>query len=200
MRNACRIFILSITTAVLPSDSLAEESTLANGRRLIEANCTPCHAIGETGGSPFAPAPPFREVARNYSQDELFDGFMDGLAVRHPAMPDWDMSADQAEAISTYIMGLSRTGGVKVEDNPIVIGHELLLKNCARCHATGMAGSSPLAKAPPFREVVKRYDPASLEEALAEGIVTGHNEMPEFSFEAEQVAAIIAYLSTLKLP
>jgi mono/diheme cytochrome c family protein len=37
-----------------------------------------------------------------------------------------------------------------------------------------------------------------LEEALAEGIVTGHNEMPEFSFEPEQIASIVAYLQTLK--
>ena len=198
MKSFYRIFILLIGIVSLPSVSFAEESTLARGQRLIEANCTPCHAIGETGDSPFAPAPPFREVAKNYSRDELVDGFMEGLAVRHPAMPDWDMTVDQAEAISTYIMGLSRTGGAKAGGNPITIGHELLSKNCARCQAIDMTSNSPLAKAPPFREVVKRYDPNYLEEALAEGIVTGHNEMPEFGFEAEQVAAIVAYLATLK--
>ncbi len=189
-----------IAFLMFSSSAIAEESTLARGQRLIEANCTPCHAAGETGDSPFAPAPPFREVAKNYTQDELVDGFMEGLAVRHPAMPDWDMTVDQAEAISTYILGLNRSGEAKSGDSPIAIGYGLLSKNCARCHAIDMAGLSPLAKAPPFREVVKRYDPAYLEEALAEGIVTGHNEMPEFSFEPEQIAAIIAYLSTLKAP
>jgi hypothetical protein len=45
---------------------------------------------------------------------------------------------------------------------------------------------------------VTKYDPAALEEALAEGIVTGHNDMPDFAFEPGDVTAIIAYLDTLK--
>jgi cytochrome c len=76
-------------------------------------------------------------------------------------------------------------------------GAALVAANCGRCHATGATGTSPNAKAPPFREVVKRYDPRSLEEALAEGIVTGHNEMPEFVFSPDDVSAIIAYLQSL---
>ena len=88
---------------------------------------------------------------------------------------------------------------VKTGDSPAAIGHEILLKNCARCHAIDTTGDSPLAKAPPFREVMKRYAPSNLEEALAEGIVTGHNEMPEFTFEPGQIAAIVAYLSTLQV-
>ena len=55
-----------------------------------------------------------------------------------------------------------------------------------------------IAKAPPFRNVVRKYDPSQLQEALAEGIVTGHNDMPEFVFEPDQISAIIAYLKTLK--
>jgi mono/diheme cytochrome c family protein len=137
-------------------------------------------------------------VAKNYSQDELVDGFMEGLAVRHPAMPEWDMTVDQAEAIAIYIMGLKRNAASKSDDSPVAIGHELMRKNCARCHAIDVTGLSPLAKAPPFREVVKRYDPVQLEEALAEGIVTGHNEMPEFEFEPDEINAIIAYLASLK--
>lgn len=44
----------------------------------------------------------------------------------------------------------------------------------ARCHAIDETSQSPEPKAPAFREVVKRYDPDALEEALAEGIVMGH--------------------------
>jgi cytochrome c len=80
----------------------------------------------------------------------------------------------------------------------IAAGKKLLEDNCSRCHAIGVTGDSPLAKAPPFREVVTRYPPESLGEALVEGIVTGHNEMPEFVFEADQAAEIIAYLDSLK--
>jgi mono/diheme cytochrome c family protein len=198
MHTLPRLLIFLGALLGMASVALAEESALAKGQRLIEVNCTRCHAIGTTGDSPFAPAPPFREVAKNYTPEELVDGFMEGLAVRHQAMPDWSMTMDQAEAIATYIMDLKRMGEVKTGDSPAAIGYEILLKNCARCHAIDTTGESPLAKAPQFREVMKRYDPSNLEEALAEGIVTGHNEMPEFTFEPDQIGAIVAYLSTLQ--
>jgi mono/diheme cytochrome c family protein len=79
----------------------------------------------------------------------------------------------------------------------IAAGRKLVEDNCSRCHAIGVTGDSPLAKAPPFREVVTRYPPESLGEALVEGIVTGHNEMPEFVFTADQASEIIAYLDSL---
>jgi cytochrome c len=44
--------------------------------------------------------------------------------------------------------------------------------NCARCHAIGPTGDSPVAKAPPFRTLHNRYPVENLEEALAEGIRT----------------------------
>ncbi len=77
-------------------------------------------------------------------------------------------------------------------------GLKLLEANCARCHAIGVEGASPLEKAPPFRDVVLRYPVGNLAEALAEGIVTGHPDMPEFVFEPADIEAILAYLDTLK--
>lgn len=71
-------------------------------------------------------------------------------------------------------------------------------KNCARRPAIGKTGVSPHKFAPPFREVVKRYDTSTLQEPLAEGIVTGHNNMQDFAFAPDDVAAIIAYLQSLK--
>ena len=79
----------------------------------------------------------------------------------------------------------------------VAAGEALLQKNCAGCHAIGQVGESPNPKSPPFREVLKRYDPGNLEEALAEGIVTGHNEMPEFVLDPDQIGEIIAYLRSL---
>lgn len=83
-------------------------------------------------------------------------------------------------------------------ETPEAAGRALLLSNCAQCHAIDKEGKSPLADAPPFRDVMQRYDPSQLEEALAEGIVTGHNQMPEFVFEPDQIAEIIAYLTKLR--
>ncbi len=77
-------------------------------------------------------------------------------------------------------------------------GEKLLQDNCSRCHAIGKEGDSPLPIAPPFRDVMKIYGADSLEEALGEGLVTGHPDMPEFVFPPDQVGAIVSYLHSLE--
>ena len=77
-------------------------------------------------------------------------------------------------------------------------GHALARANCAMCHAVEKTGESPHNKAPPFRVLHQRYPVESLEEALAEGIVTGHPDMPEFKLEPSQIGDFIAYLRTLE--
>ncbi len=77
-------------------------------------------------------------------------------------------------------------------------GEALVTKNCARCHATSAKGESPHKQAPPFRSVVTRYPLENLAEALAEGIVSGHPDMPEFVFQPDEIDAILAYLDKLK--
>lgn len=70
--------------------------------------------------------------------------------------------------------------------------------HCARCHSIDRVTASPLAIAPPFRTLHKKYPVENLEEALAEGISTGHPTMPEFRFDPGQVADFIAFLKTLE--
>ena len=76
-------------------------------------------------------------------------------------------------------------------------GRTIIETNCARCHAIGKHDTSHHADAPPFREVVTRYPPDDLAEALAEGIVSGHPDMPVFVFQPAEIEAIVAYLGTL---
>lgn len=76
-------------------------------------------------------------------------------------------------------------------------GHKLLMTNCGGCHGTTSTGPSPLPKAPPFHKLMKRYPASHLEETLAEGIVTGHPDMPELSFSAADIGAMIGYLETI---
>jgi cytochrome c len=78
------------------------------------------------------------------------------------------------------------------------IGEDLLTRDCAKCHAVGRTGNSPLAGAPAFRTLATRYPIESLEEALGEGIMSGHPDMPEFEFDADQVGAIIGYLKSIQ--
>jgi len=70
--------------------------------------------------------------------------------------------------------------------------------HCAQCHAIYKVGGSPLKIAPPFRTLHERYPVESLQESLAEGIITGHPTMPEFRLDPGQVADVIAYLKSLE--
>lgn len=77
-------------------------------------------------------------------------------------------------------------------------GKRLALLYCAECHAIDKVSPSPLRIAPPFRNLHQRYPVETLEEALAEGISTGHPSMPQFQFEADQINDFIAFLKSLE--
>ncbi len=77
-------------------------------------------------------------------------------------------------------------------------GEVLVTRNCGMCHAVGKTGDSPRPNTPAFRTLGTRYPLSALEEALGEGIVSGHPDMPELSFEGSDVGAIIAYLNSIQ--
>ena len=77
-------------------------------------------------------------------------------------------------------------------------GFTLTKADCAKCHAIGRVGESPLREAPPFRTLHRRYPVEDLAESLAEGISTGHPTMPEWRFDPGQIGDLIAYLKTLE--
>jgi mono/diheme cytochrome c family protein len=70
--------------------------------------------------------------------------------------------------------------------------------HCARCHAIDRLTNSPLKIAPPFRTLHLRYPIETLGEALAEGIYTGHAEMPAFELNPDQIHDLLSYLKTLE--
>ena len=76
-------------------------------------------------------------------------------------------------------------------------GKAILAKNCGRCHAIEAAGASPLAKAPPMRDIYARFAPRELQAELREGMVSKHRAMPQIDFSDEDVDAILAYLYAL---
>jgi cytochrome c len=77
-------------------------------------------------------------------------------------------------------------------------GQVFIRTHCASCHAIGKVGPSPLAVAPPLRTLHTKYPVETLEEAFAEGIVTGHPSMPEFRLAPDQINGVIAYLKSLE--
>ena len=88
------------------------------------------------------------------------------------------------------------------------LGDSLLIKNgerlvsahCAKCHATGRSGTSPILSAPTFRTLFRRYPAESLVESLGEGLTSRHPDMPMFVFSDNDVAAIMSYLVSIQEP
>lgn len=70
--------------------------------------------------------------------------------------------------------------------------------NCSYCHSIDRSTRSPRRAAPPFRTLHKQYPVETLEDALAEGMSTGHPRMPEFRLDSGQVADFIGFLKSLE--
>ena len=100
--------------------------------------------------------------------------------------------------LAVVTMGAVSSLSAQESRAPLKRGEALLSRNCARCHATGMAGLSPHPEAPPFRTLSRRYPVEGLAEALAEGLFVGHPDMPQFTFEPQDVGAIISYLKSIQ--
>ena len=83
-------------------------------------------------------------------------------------------------------------------ESALLQGKALVGANCARCHAIGATDTSNHPDAPAFRTLSQRYPIDALAEALAEGISTGHPDMPEFVASPQQIDAILAYIGSLQ--
>ncbi len=105
--------------------------------------------------------------------------------------------------LSSFLIAAALAGPVVAQDAVTEAsadrGHDLVRQSCGQCHATGTTGLSPKPAAPLFRELSKRYPIDRLGEALAEGIMVGHPQMPEFRFSAEDVEAISDYLTRIQV-
>jgi mono/diheme cytochrome c family protein len=105
--------------------------------------------------------------------------------------------------LNAFLIAMSNTalateGAYPMDPASLASGQELAEIHCAACHAVGMEGQSAKAAAPAFRELSRRYPLESLEESLAEGIVTAHENMPEIAFEADDIDAFLGYLTSIQ--
>jgi mono/diheme cytochrome c family protein len=82
---------------------------------------------------------------------------------------------------------------------------------CGECHAVGR-GKSPLADAPPFRDLHRRYPPGGgLNDLLAKGMIASetpdeeggaarHPRMPRVRLDEAQIGELTAYLQSIQTP
>ncbi|WP_428642007.1 c-type cytochrome [Roseibium sp.] len=113
-------------------------------------------------------------------------------------MPDWRplFCAVMLTAFGNYAQ--ASDGAYPSDDASLATGRVLAETHCAACHAVGTDDISAQDNAPAFRDLSARYPLESLEESLAEGIVTAHENMPELSFEPDDIDAFLGYLTSIQ--
>ena len=99
--------LVSCLVAPLLATPVRAEDGQQHGKALLERLCAQCHAVGPTGNSPNALAPPFR----TFGDDKLYDNdfaqrLQDGLSSIHPAMPTFHFSRDDAQAAVNYLRSI----------------------------------------------------------------------------------------------
>jgi mono/diheme cytochrome c family protein len=108
------------------------------------------------------------------------------------------LSKQCQRAVWTAIFIGTGFGGVSAQISPTVQrGTTYAQANCARCHSIDKVSPSSFPLAPPFRNLHLRYPVEDLAESLAEGIVTGHPNMPEFRLDPGQISDFIDFLKSL---
>ena len=103
-----------------------------------------------------------------------------------------------AAFVGVALLSLTGISAYAAEKTLVDKGEVLVKENCSRCHAIGKEGDSPHKEAPPFRTLSARYPVTDLAESLAEGIVSGHPDMPIFVFSPHDIEAIIEYLQSVQ--
>jgi cytochrome c len=108
------------------------------------------------------------------------------------------LSAVRLGIVASIALVVASASAFAVEKGLADKGEVLVRENCSRCHAIGKEGDSPHKEAPPFRTLSKNYPIEDLSESLAEGIVSGHPDMPIFVFGPHDVEAIVEYLQSIQ--
>lgn len=109
------------------------------------------------------------------------------------------MASSRIHSAALLLIMASSPGTANAETAPAAQrGLVFVRTHCAQCHAIDKLSPSPLAAAPPFRTLHRKYPVENLQEALAEGIVTGHPSMPEFRLDLGQVNDVITFFKTLE--
>jgi mono/diheme cytochrome c family protein len=118
------------------------------------------------------------------------------------------MTKVQAVAVA-LVLAVSPAGAQAAQTPKQAAGERLARTYCAECHAVAK-GKSPLADAPPFRALHKRYPKGGgINDLLAKGMVLSvgpeeegaaarHPRMPQVRLDEAQIGDLTAYLESLQ--
>jgi mono/diheme cytochrome c family protein len=96
------------------------------------------------------------------------------------------------------LAALSLSLSARAEDVSPSAGRQLAISRCSRCHAVGRTGDSPNPRSPRFRDLGARFPFDGLREALMQGMIVGHPEMPIQHLTVAESGDLIAYMRSLQ--
>jgi cytochrome c len=104
---------LLIATVVVaqaaPEASARSSQEIGRGRAFAQRHCSTCHAVGRTGTSPYAAAPPFRTLHERYDVEGLAEALAEGIVVGHGGarqMPQFVLSPVEIDDLLAYLRSL----------------------------------------------------------------------------------------------
>lgn len=102
-----------LAAAVLVAGAVGAVAAAADGdpeegALLADRLCASCHAVGASGESPHADAPPLRVIAARWPVEYLAEAFAEGVAVGHADMPEFELHPDRIADLLAYIDSLSK--------------------------------------------------------------------------------------------
>ncbi|ADL02306.1 c-type cytochrome [Brevundimonas subvibrioides] len=95
---------------ILLGASARDREATARGARIANGVCAGCHAVGTSGDSPHAAAPPLRDVVRRRSLEDLETAMAEGLLTPHPEMPAFAFRAGEIDDLIAYLETLRQDG------------------------------------------------------------------------------------------
>lgn len=94
---------IALTMFMSTSFPTYAQDPVRKGGTLVQEFCARCHAVGPTGRSPHASAPPFRMLGRSFDLDQFPRLLERGISSGHPDMPEFKFSEDDARAVRAYL-------------------------------------------------------------------------------------------------
>jgi cytochrome c len=94
--------LVFLALMLLGSDAQAQDP-VRHGRALVKGFCARCHAVGKTGRSRHAGAPPFRILGRSFDLDQFPRLLERGISSGHPDMPEFKFSGRDARDVRAYL-------------------------------------------------------------------------------------------------
>jgi mono/diheme cytochrome c family protein len=84
------------------------------------------------------------------------------------------------------------------EEASLKAGRQLAAARCGRCHAVYPTGDSPNPRSPRFRDLGSNFPFDGLSEALTQGMIVGHPEMPIQHLTQVESGDLVAYMRSLQ--